>query len=151
MKVVTKNKKAFFNYDIIDTYEAGISLVGSEVKALREGRISIKESYVDIRDGEVFLLSCHISHYEAANRFNHDPLRDRKLLLHRREIKRLIGKVKQKGLTIVPTKVVINDKGLVKIEISLARGKKVYEKREAIKERDRERDMRAELKRIRKG
>jgi len=151
MKVVAKNKKAFFNYDIIDTFEAGISLVGSEVKALREGRISIKESYVDIKDGEVFLLNCHISHYEAANRFNHNPLRDRKLLLHRREIKRLIGKVKQKGLTIIPTKVVINDKGLVKVEISLARGKKVYEKREAIKERDRERDMRAELKRIRKG
>jgi SsrA-binding protein len=151
MKVVAKNKKAFFNYDILDTFEAGISLVGSEVKALREGRISIKESYVDIKDGEVFLHNCHISQYEAANRFNHDPLRDRKLLLHRREIKRLIGKVKQKGLTIIPTKVVINDKGLVKVEISLARGKKVYEKREAIKERDRERDMRAELKRIRKG
>jgi SsrA-binding protein len=150
MRLVAKNKKAFFNYDIIDTYEAGIALVGSEVKSIREGRISIKESYVDIKDGEVHLLNCHISHYEAANRFNHDPLRDRKLLLHRREIKRLIGKIKQKGLTIIPTKVVINDKGFVKVEISLARGKKVYEKREAIKERDQERDMRAELKRYRR-
>ncbi len=151
MRLVAKNKKAFFNYDIIDTFEAGISLVGSEVKAIREGKISIKESYVDIKDGEVFLHNCHISHYEAANRFNHDPLRDRKLLLHKREIKRLIGKIKQKGLTIIPTKVVINDKGFVKVEISLARGKKIYEKREAIKERDQERDMRAELKRYRRG
>ncbi len=151
MRLVAKNKKAFFNYDIIDTFEAGISLVGSEVKAIREGRISIKESYVDIKDGEVFLLNCHISHYEAANRFNHDPLRGRKLLLHKREIKRLIGKIRQKGLTIIPTKVVINDKGFVKVEISLARGKKVYEKREAIKEREQERDLRAELKRHRKG
>jgi len=151
MRVVAKNKKAFFNYDIMDTYEAGISLTGSEVKSIREGRISIKESYVDIRDGEVFLINSHISQYEAANRFNHKPRRDRKLLLHRQEIKRLTGKIKQKGLTLIPTKVVINDKGLVKLEIALGKGKKIYEKREAIKERDREREMKAELKRYKKG
>jgi len=150
MKVVAKNKKAFFNYDIIDIYNAGISLTGSEVKSIREGRISIKESYAEIRDGEVFLLNCHISLYDAANRFNHNPLRDRKLLLHRQEIKRLTGKIKQKGLTLIPVNVVINDKGLIKVQIALAKGKKVYEKREAIKERDRERDMRAEMKRARK-
>lgn len=151
MRVVAKNKKAFFNYEIIDIYEAGISLTGSEVKSIREGRMSIKEGYVDIKDGEVFLINSHISPYEAANRFNHKPRRDRKLLLHRQEIKRLTGKIKQKGLTLIPLKVMINDRGLVKIEIALGKGKKVYEKREAIKERDRERDMRAELKRYRKG
>lgn len=150
MRVVAKNKKASFNYDIVDTYEAGISLTGSEVKSIREGKISIKESYVNIKDGEVYLINCHISHYEAANLLNHKPLRDRKLLLHKQEIKRLTGKIKQKGLTVIPTKVVINDKGLIKVEIALARGKKVYEKRETIKERDRERDMRAQLKRYQK-
>jgi len=149
MRVVAKNKKAFFNYNIIDTYEAGIALTGSEVKSIREGKISIKEGYVDIRDGEVFLINSHVSLYEAANRFNHKPRRDRKLLLHRQEIKRLTGKIKQKGLTLIPISVVINDKGLIKVEIALGKGKKVYEKREAIKERDREREMRAELKRYR--
>ncbi|MBD3414877.1 MAG: SsrA-binding protein SmpB [Candidatus Aminicenantes bacterium] len=150
MRVVAKNKKAFFNYDIVDTYEAGISLTGSEVKSIREGKISIKESYVTIKDGEVFLINCHISHYEAANLLNHKTRRDRKLLLHRQEIKRLTGKIKQKGLTIIPTKVVINERGLIKVQISLAKGKRLYEKRETIKERDRERDMRAQLKRYQK-
>lgn len=149
MKIISTNKKAFFNYEIYDTFEAGISLMGSEVKSIREGRISLKESYAEIKDGEVFLISCHISPYAPANRFNHDPTRERKLLLHRREIKRLTGKIKEKGLTLVPTKVLINDKGKVKIEVSLARGKRAYQKREAIKERDREREMRAELKRRR--
>ncbi len=149
MKIISTNKKAFFNYEIYDTFEAGISLMGSEVKSIREGRISLKESYAEIKDGEVFLINCHISPYAPANRFNHDPTRERKLLLHRREIKRLTGKIKEKGLTLVPTKVLINDKGKVKIEVSLARGKRAYQKREAIKERDREREMRAELKRRR--
>lgn len=149
MKVIAKNSKAFFNYEIIDTYEAGISLLGSEVKSIREGRISLKESYAEIKEGEIFLVSCHISPYESANRFNHDPLRERKLLLHRREIKRLTGKIKEKGLTLVPTRVLLTDRGKVKIEISLAKGKKAYQKREAIKERDRDREMKAELKRFR--
>lgn len=149
MKLIAKNKKAFFNYEILETLEAGIALVGSEVKSVREGRISLKESYAEIKSGEIFLVSCHISPYEASNRFNHDPLRERKLLLHRREIKRLTGKIKERGLTLVPTKVLINDKGKVKVEIALAKGKRAYQKREAIRERDRDRDMQAELKRWR--
>lgn len=146
MRVIAKNKKAFFNYEILESHEAGISLLGSEVKSIREGKISLKESYAEIKAGEAFLLNCHISHYEAANRFNHDPIRERKLLLHRREIKRLTGKIKEKGFTLVPTKVLINDKGKVKVEISLAKGKRAYQKREIIRERDRDREMRAELK-----
>jgi len=149
MRLIAKNKKAFFNYEILETYEAGVALVGSEVKSIREGRISLKESYAEIKEGEVFLVSCHVSPYEAANRFNHDPLRDRKLLLHRREIKRLTGKIKERGLTLVPTKILINDKGKVKIELALAKGKRAYQKREAIRERDRDREMQAELKRWR--
>jgi SsrA-binding protein len=149
MRLIAKNKKAFFNYEILETFEAGVALVGSEVKSIREGRISLKESYAEIKEGEVFLVSCHVSPYEAANRFNHDPLRDRKLLLHRREIKRLTGKIKERGLTLVPTKVLINDKGKVKIELALAKGKRTYQKREAIRERDRDREMQAELKRWR--
>ena len=149
MRLIAKNKKAFFNYEILETYEAGVALVGSEVKSIREGRISLKESYAEIKEGEVFLVSCHVNPYEAANRFNHDPLRDRKLLLHRREIKRLTGKIKERGLTLVPTKVLINDKGKVKIELALAKGKRAYQKREAIRERDRDREMQAELKRWR--
>lgn len=149
MKIISTNKKAYFNYEIIETYEAGISLMGSEVKSIREGRISLKESYAEIKDGEVFLVNCNISPYEPANRFSHQPRRERKLLLHRREIKRLIGKILEKGLTLVPTKILINDKGKVKIEISLAKGKRAYQKRELIKERDREREMRAEMKKWR--
>jgi SsrA-binding protein len=116
------------------------------VKAIKEGRISLKESFAEIKDGEAFLLNCHISPYEPANRFNHDPLRPKKLLLHRREIKRLTGKIKEKGLTLVPIKIVLNEKGRIKAEVSLAKGKKVYEKKEAIKERDRNRELRAQLK-----
>jgi len=146
MRIIAKNKKAFFNYEILEKHEAGISLLGSEVKSIREGRISLKESYAEIKRGEIFLINCHINPYEAANRFNHDPLRERKLLLHRREIKRLTGKVKEKGLTLIPTKVFISNQGKVKVEISLGKGKKAYQKREIIRERDRDREMRAELK-----
>jgi len=149
LRLIAKNKKAFFNYEILETYEAGIALVGSEVKSIREGRISLKESYADIKEGEVFLVNCHISPYEAANRYNHDPMRERKLLLHRREIKRLTGKIKERGLTLVPTKVQINDKGKVKVELGLAKGKRAYQKREVIRERDRDREMQAELKKWR--
>ncbi|MEE8604426.1 MAG: SsrA-binding protein SmpB [Candidatus Aminicenantaceae bacterium] len=148
-KIIAKNKKAFFNYELLEKFEAGISLLGSEVKSIREGRISLKESYAEVKDGEVFLLHCHISPYEAANRFNHDPIRERKLLLHRREIKRLTGKIKEKGLTLVPIKVLINAKGKVKVEISLAKGKRTYQKKEVIKERDLQREVRAELKKWR--
>lgn len=146
MKTVATNKPAFFNYDIIETFEAGITLQGSEVKSIRDGRISLKESYGEVRNGEVFLVNCNISPYEAANIFNHEPKRMRKLLLHHREIKRLTGKIREKGLTLVPTKVLFNDKGLVKVEIALAKGKKTYQKKEAIKERDRDRELRAVMK-----
>lgn len=150
MRVIAENKKATFNYEIIERLEAGIALLGSEVKSIREGRVSLKESFADIKEGEVYLLNCHISPYEAANRFNHDPMRPRKLLLHRQEIKRLTGKIKEKGLTLIPTKIYFNDKGKVKVEIALARGKRAYEKKEAIKARDLERELRAEMKRWRR-
>ena len=149
MRAITKNRKAYFDYEILESLEAGISLMGSEVKSIREGRVSLKESYAEIKDGEVFLLNCHISPYEASNRFNHEPLRERKLLLRRQEIKRLTGKVKEKGFTLIPTKILINEKGKIKVEIALAKGKKAYQKREVIRERDREREMRAELKKWR--
>lgn len=149
MRVIAKNKKAYFNYEHIETLEAGLSLLGSEVKSIREGRISLKESYAEIKGGEVFLVNCHVSHYEHANVFNHDPLREKKLLLHRREIKRLLGKIKEKGLTLVPLKVLLNDRGKVKVEIALAKGKRAYQKREVIRQRDRDREMKAELKRYR--
>jgi len=149
MKIIATNKKAYFNYQILESLETGISLLGSEVKSVREGKISLKESYAEIKGGEVFLINCHISPYEASNRFNHEPRRPRKLLLHRQEIKRLAGKIKEKGLTLIPTKIMINKRGKIKIEISLAKGKREYQKREAIRERDREREMQAELKRWR--
>lgn len=150
MRIIAENKKAVFNYEIIERLETGICLLGSEVKSIREGRVSLKESWADIKNGEVFLLNCHISPYEAANRFNHEPMRPRKLLLHRQEIKRLTGKIKEKGLTLVPTKIYLNEKGKIKVELALGRGKRAYEKKEAIKARDIEREVRAEIKRLRR-
>lgn len=146
MKVIATNKAAYHNYEVVESFEAGISLLGSEVKAIREGRISLKESYAEVRDGGIILVKCHISPYEAANIFNHDPLRERRLLLHRREIRRLTGKVRERGLTLVPTKVFFNDRGKVKLELGLARGRRAYEKREIIKKRDTDREIRAEIK-----
>jgi SsrA-binding protein len=146
MKIVASNKKAYFNYEIIESLEAGIALLGSEVKSMREGRVSLKDSYAEIRNGEVFLLHMNISPYEQANIFNHEPLREKKLLLHRQEIKRLIGKIREKGYTLIPTKVLFNEKGRVKVEVSLAKGKRTYEKKRAIKERELDREVRAELK-----
>lgn len=146
MKNVAVNKTVSHDYLILETFEAGLALVGSEVKSVRGGRVSLKESYAEVRNGEVFLVKCHISPYEAANIFNHDPLRDRKLLLHRREIKRLAGKTQERGLTMVPTKVLINDKGRIKLELALVRGKREHEKRETIKKRDADREIRAALK-----
>jgi SsrA-binding protein len=146
LRTVASNKSAFFNYEIIERLEAGIALLGSEVKSVRDGRVSLKESYAEIRNGEVFLVHANVSPYEPANRFNHEPLRDRKLLLHRREIKRLIGKIREKGWTLIPTKVVLTDKGKVKLELALGKGKRTYEKKRAIKERELAREVRAELK-----
>jgi SsrA-binding protein len=146
MKVVAVNKPAYFNYEILETIEAGIALLGSEVKSIRDGRVSLKDSFADVKGSEIILFHLHISPYEGANIFNHDPLRSRKLLLHRREIRRLTGKIKERGLTLIPTKIVFNDKGLVKIELGLAKGKKLYEKRATIKDRDTAREARAALK-----
>jgi SsrA-binding protein len=146
MKTVASNRTAFFNYEIIESLEAGIALLGSEVKSVRDGSVSLKESYAEIRNGEVFLVHANISPYEPANRFNHEPLRDRKLLLHRRQIKRLIGKIREKGWTLIPTKVVLTDRGKVKVELALGKGKRQYEKRRVIKEREIAREVRAELK-----
>lgn len=147
MKIVASNKAAYHIYEIAESMEAGIALLGSEVKSVREGRISLKDSYGEIKGGEVFLINSHISPYEPANRFNHEPLRQRKLLLHRQEIKRLIGKIKEKGFTLIPTKVMLTDKGKVKVEISLAKGKRSFQKKQAIKERELKREVQAELKR----
>ena len=146
MKNIAVNKPAQRDYEVLETFEAGIALVGSEVKSAREGRVSLKESFAETRNGEIFLVKCHISPYEPANIFNHDPLRDRRLLLHRREIKRLAGKTQERGLTLVPTRVYIGDKGRIKLELALARGKREHEKREAIKKRDTDREIRAALK-----
>lgn len=146
MKIAAVNKAVSHDYIILETFEAGLALLGSEVKSVRGGRISLKESFAEVRNGEVFLVKCHISPYEAANIFNHEPLRERKLLLHRREIRRLTGKTQERGLTLVPTKVLINDRGRIKIELALVRGKRQYEKREAIKKRDTDREIRAEIK-----
>jgi SsrA-binding protein len=145
-RTVAVNKHVSHDYTILEKFEAGLALLGSEVKSIRDGRVSLKESYAEVKNGEVFLVKCHISPYEAANIFNHDPLRDRKLLLHRREIKRLAGKTQERGLTLVPTRVMISDRGKIKLELALVRGKREYEKREAIKKRDTDREIRAEIK-----
>ena len=140
MKVICQNRKAYHDYHIEETFEAGIALSGTEVKSLREGKANVKESYVIIKDHEVFLLSCHISPYSHGNIMNHDPLRTRKLLLHRKEINKLWGKTAMRGFTLIPLKIYF--KGPVaKVEIALARGKKLFEKRETIKEKDARREI----------
>ena len=139
IKLIANNKKAYHDYFILKEYEAGIELFGTEVKSLRMGKCSIKESYVNIRNGEVYVVGMHITPYEKGNLFNRDPLRDRKLLLHRQEIRGLIGKLKEQGYTLVPLKVYLKG-SLVKVEIGLAKGKKLYDKREALKQKDDKRE-----------
>ena len=139
-KLICQNKKAFHNYFVEETYQAGISLWGSEVKSLRDGRVNLGDSYGDIKRGEVFLVDAHISPYPQANRLNHEPLRTRKLLLHKREIRRLIGKVEQRGYTLIPLKLYFV-KGKVKVDLGLAKGKKLYDKRETLKKKTMEREM----------
>ncbi|MEE8161377.1 MAG: SsrA-binding protein SmpB [Acidobacteriota bacterium] len=145
-QVVTKNKKAFHNYEIIHRYEAGIVLHGSEVKAIREGRVSLSDSYARIKDDELWLKNCHISPYSHGSTLQHDPTRPRKLLLHRREINKLIGKTIKTGLTIVPLSIYFKN-GKIKIEIALARGKRLYDKREKARRKTIQREMEIELKR----
>ena len=139
-KMVADNRKARFNYEIGETYEAGIALTGSEVKSLRAGKAAIAESYADARGGEIWLINSNIPEYLQAHRFNHSPKRPRKLLLHARQINKLAGAVEREGMTIVPLKLYFNEKGRAKLEIALARGKKVYDKRQTEKKRSWERE-----------
>ena len=138
-KVVSNNKKAYHDYFIEDKYEAGISLVGTEVKSVKMGHINLKDAYADFKDGSVFLNGVHISPYEKGNLFNRDPLRDRRLLLHKKEILKLKQLVQKDGMTLVPISAYITDNGLVKIELGVAKGKKLYDKRETIAKKDAER------------
>ena len=143
-KVVTTNRKARHDFELLDTYEAGLALTGSEIKSIRSGHVNLREGFVQPRGDELWLLNVHIASYEQAGMFGHDPLRPRKLLLHRREIDRLMSQVQEKGLTLVPT-VMYLTRGLAKVEIALARGKKKYDKRSALRERDTERQIRRTL------
>ena len=145
IKLIANNKKAFHDYFIEDTYEAGISLAGTEVKSLRMGKCRIKESFIRVERGEVYIYGMHISPYEKGNIFNKDPLRVRKLLLHRYEINKIEGKLQEKGLTLVPLKVYFKG-SLVKIEIGVARGKKLYDKRQDIAKKDQRREAEREFK-----
>jgi SsrA-binding protein len=139
-KQIAQNKKARHEYEILDTYEAGIALQGSEVKSCRQGAVNLKDSYARIDGTEIFLVNAHISPYAHANRFNHEPLRRRKLLLHRAEIKKLYGKMRERGQSFVPLKMYFNEKGKVKVLIALVKGKKLHDKRDSIRERDQKRD-----------
>ena len=140
MPDIASNRQARHRYHFLETWEAGLVLTGTEVKSLREGKAQIKDGYASLRDGEVWLHNVHIPPYAPAARENHDPERSRKLLMHRREIERLIGKTREKGLTLVPTRLYLRD-GRVKVEIALAKGKDVGDKRQAIKEREMKREM----------
>lgn len=145
IKLIANNKKAYHDYFILDTYEAGISLAGTEVKSMRMGKCSIKEAFIRIENGEVFVYGMHISPYEKGNIFNKDPLRVRKLLLHKQEINKLLGKMKEKGMTLVPLKVYLKG-SLVKVEIGLAKGKKLYDKRADIAKKDQAREAQRDFK-----
>lgn len=145
MKTVCQNRKAYHDYSIEETLEAGIQLAGTEVKSLREGKANLKDSHAIFKGDEVFLLSCHISPYSHGNMMNHDPLRTRKLLLHRKEIERMRGKMQQKGYTLVPLKIYFKGP-FAKVELGLAKGKRSYEKREVIKEREAKRDIERVMK-----
>lgn len=141
VKLIARNRKARFNFEILEKFEAGMALMGTEVKSLRAGRCNLGDAYADIRDGEIWLRNLHISPYEQGNRANHDPMRPRKLLMHRREIRRLIGKVAERGLTLVPLSLYFK-RGKAKCELALARGKKVHDKRAAKADKDMERKLR---------
>ena len=145
MKLIANNKKAYHDFFILDTYEAGIALHGTEVKSLRMGKCSIKESFIRIENGEVYIYGMHVSPYEKGNIFNRDPLRVKKLLLHKTEINKLLGKIKEKGMSVVPLKVYLKG-SLVKVEIGLAKGKKLYDKRDDIAKKDQQREAQRDFK-----
>jgi SsrA-binding protein len=143
IKVVANNRKAHFEYFLLDRFEAGIALAGSEIKSIRAGQVSLAEAYVEVTEHEAWLINSHIAPYEAASRFNHDPKRPRRLLLHKREIRELFDSVRQKGVTIVPVQMYLKE-GRAKVEIALAKGKKLYDKREIMAKQDAEREMHRE-------
>lgn len=150
IKIIANNRKARHDYHIDDTLEAGIVLTGSEIKSIRAGQINLRDSFATIRNGEAWLMNAHISPYKQASRQNHEPKRERKLLLHRREIDRLTGKLQEKGLTLVPLKVYLKN-GRAKVELGLARGKKTYDKRQTLRERDDRRQMDRAMGKRQKG
>ncbi len=139
-KLIAQNKKAFHDYHIEESFEAGIVLTGTEVKSLRAGRANLRDSYASVKENELWLIGVHISPYEEASVFNHDPLRNRKLLVHRHELKRLVGKIQRAGYTLVPTKMYFKD-GRAKVEIALAKGKATYDKRQDLAKKDAQRDI----------
>ena len=145
IKTIAKNKKAYFDYFVLSTYEAGIELFVTEVKSVRAGNINLKDSFCSIDEGELYVKHMHISPYEKGNVFNKDPIRDRKLLMHKREIMTLFGKVKQDGLTLIPLSVYLNG-SKVKVEVGLCKGKKLYDKRDTLAKKQTDREMRANLK-----
>jgi SsrA-binding protein len=145
-KIIVNNKKARHDYFIEDTYEAGLVLTGTEIKSIRNGKVSIKESYARIEKGELFIYGMHISPYEQGNIFNVDPLRPRKLLLHKKEIDKIMGQIKLNGLTLVPLNIYINEDGRAKMELALARGKKLYDKRDTMAKKDSDRRMERAMK-----
>jgi len=142
---IAENRKAFHDYHIVDTYEAGVVLQGTEVKAIREGNVNLRDSFGRVEDGEVWIYNVHISPYSHRGYANHDPTRRRKLLLHRQEIRKLIGKTVERGMTLVPTRMYFKN-GRIKVELSLAKGKKAHDKRETIKRREADRETRAAVK-----
>ena len=146
---IAENRKAFHDFHLLDTFEAGLVLLGTEVKAIREGRVNLRDSFARVEDGEVFTYNVHISPYSHRGYADHEPLRRRKLLLHRSEIRKLIGKTVEKGMTLVPTRLYFKD-GRVKVAVSIAKGKKDYDKRETIKKRDTDRETRAAVKAYRR-
>jgi SsrA-binding protein len=150
IKLIAQNKKAYHDYHIEETLEAGIALTGTEVKSLRAGRVNLRDSYAAIERGELFLVGAHVSPYEQGNIFNHDPLRSRKLLVHGRELRRLYGKVRVAGYTLVPTKLYFKN-GRVKVEIGLAKGKTTYDKRQTLAKKEAQRDMERALRSRERG
>jgi SsrA-binding protein len=145
-KTVARNRKASFEYFLLEHFEAGISLQGSEIKSIKNGQMSLAEAFVEIKDNEAWLMNSHIAPYNPANRYNHDPLRSRRLLLHKKEIRKLFDQVRIKGVTIIPVRVYIKD-GRAKVEIAVAKGKKLYDKRDSIAQRDMERESQREMHR----
>jgi SsrA-binding protein len=141
-KIIATNKKAFHDYFVLEKLEAGICLTGTEVKSSREGRVNLKDSYATVKGGETYLMNCHISPYSHGNRENHDPIRVQKLLLHQKEIRKLIGKTQEKGLTLVPLRMYLK-RGRIKVELAVARGKKLYDKRETERRKEMDREARA--------